>query len=128
MTDRIVSMSLEDLLRGARRQPPEPKPPLSKEVRARAIKDAFEEWTKPNPFKVGDLIEPKPKSLFPGPGHWRDVALGVVVETFPPRWTNDEAPQGRADMTILLYSPDGSEWVEMVGQSRYFRIYEGEIA
>lgn len=102
-----------------------------KDVQARVILDMLSVVHRPNPFKVGDLVEQVPEfSRYVTPD--RD-GLALVTAVLPEQSIReskgDGSPCSRDDIVVLVRAGRNSEeWVEYPVESWRFRLYLGDVA
>lgn len=127
---RVETINLSDILDAVvagNRQQDEDRMPPNPDIDARVLKDAYQDWIKPCPFKVGDLI------VSTGKGMWKEtlgVAIVARVLDKVRLEISDESHRVFAyDMTILVKHPLSNGKIgEIAVQSRDFTAYTGRVA
>ena len=97
----------------------EEAPSKDRSIEARTLVDAAKGWLDRVDFKVGDLVVPKSNAEFPGPGHWREGVLAIVVEVLkkPERVRGEEGDLAmRFDMIVLAHAGDCGQWAELYAE------------
>lgn len=123
MKEAILRGIAEQLNDGGE-EPKQPKRPLP--LQARILKDVLPDLQRPNPFKVGDLVQQQRGQRC---YKWPDEdALAMVTEVYDPLPPNQRGKGNRCareDM-IIVCNVDGT-WVEFAVESWRFDAYQGPV-
>ena len=105
---------------------------VAPDILARVMVDMLPIVTRPNPFKVGDVVQLQPeRSIYKYPTE-KAHRMGIVSRVFPPKelegleHTSNLNAWHANDICILTNPDDG--WIELIVDSWRFEKYTGEIA
>lgn len=113
----ILAKVLADGIREASERSNSAQP---KDVQARVLLDMLPAVTRPNPFKVGDLVEQTEAYARYKSG------LAIVSAIGPENDTEQDGSVARMDMRVLTFV--NNTWVEFPVESWRFHKYEGPIS